>query len=114
MIINAQNSFEASKQILRIIYTIDYKYSSCNTLRYGYTYVYFSIEECRYSFSSVQYKNAKGLIRRYGKIDIEDVLNITATKYTFTQIAIRAIIKRKIMTYREFFDLMKLHNEWIE
>ena len=114
MVINAQNSFEASKQILRVIYTNDYKYSSYNALRYGYTYIYFSIEDCKYYFSSAQRKNASGLIRRYGRIDIEDVLNITATKYTFVQIAINAIIKRKIMNYREFFDLMKLHNEWIK
>lgn len=114
MVINAQNSFEASKQILRVIYTNDYKYSSNDALRNGYTYVYFSIEDCKYYFSSAQRKNASGLIRRYEKIDIEDVLNITATKYSFVQIAINAIIKRKIMNYREFFDLMKLHNEWIK
>jgi hypothetical protein len=83
MIVNAQNSFEASKQILRVIYAIDHKYSSYRALGYGYTYVYFSIVDCRYSFSSTEYKNASGLIRRYEKIDVEDVLNITATKYSF-------------------------------
>jgi hypothetical protein len=114
MIVNAQNSFEASKQILRVIYAIDHKYSSYRALGYGYTYVYFSIVDCRYSFSSTEYKNASGLIRRYEKIDVEDVLNITATKYTFAQIAIGAILSRKIMSHREFFDMVRSNFNWLE
>lgn len=114
MSINAINPLEASKQILRVIYATDYRYSSYRASQYGYTFIYFSPEHCRFHFESQQRKDSRGLIKRYSVIDMEEVIHITAHKYSFTQIAIGAIISRKFMTYREFFDLMKIHYDWID
>jgi hypothetical protein len=53
------------------------------------------------------------LIKRYGVIDAEDVITITAHKYSFTQIALGAILKRKFMTQAEFFEIAREHFDWI-
>ncbi|MDD2837383.1 MAG: hypothetical protein PHX59_00365 [Sulfuricurvum sp.] len=53
------------------------------------------------------------MIKRYGAVNIEEVIEITAIKYSFSQIAIGAIVSRKFMTYREFFDTVKDHYDWI-
>lgn len=114
MCINAINAPEASKQILRVICTTDYKQSRYRASQYGYTFVYFSAEYCRYHFESQQRKDSKGLIKRYGVVNIEEVIEFTAIKYSFSQIAISAIISRKFMTYREFFEIIRMHYDWIE
>lgn len=113
MCINAINAHEASKQILRVICTIDYKQSRYRASQYGYTFVYFSPENCRYYFESQQRRDSKGLIKRYGLVNIEDVIEITAIKYSFSQIAIGAIVSRKFMTYREFFEIVRVHYDWV-
>lgn len=41
------------------------------------------------------------------------MISITAIKYSFTQIAIGAIVSRKFMTYRKFFEIVKDHYDWI-
>lgn len=113
MRINAVTSHVAAKQILRLICTTDYKQSRYRASQYGYTFVYFSPEYCRYYFESQQRRDTKGLIKRYGIVNIEDAIEITAIKYSFTQIAIGAIVSRKFMTYREFFKIVKDHYDWV-
>lgn len=113
MSINAINALEASKQILQVIYATDYRHSSYMASRYGYTYVYFSPEHCKYYFEPQQRKDATGLIKRYGVIDSNEVIEITAHKYSFTQIAIGSVISRKFMTYKEFFGIAKAHYDWV-
>lgn len=106
MCINAISAHEASKQILRVICTTDYKQSRYRASQYSYTFVYFSPENCRYHFEPQQRRDTRGLIKRYAVLNIEDVIEITAIKYSFTQIAIGAIVSRKFMTYREFFEIV--------
>ena len=113
MCINAINAHEASKQILRVICTTDCKQSRYRASQYAYTFVYFSPESCRYHFESQQRKNSNGLIKRYRIVNIEEVIGITAIKYSFTQIAIGAIVSRKFMTHREFFEIVKAHYDWV-
>lgn len=60
----------------------------------------------KYSIESLQRKDATGLVKRYKKIDVEDIVNITASQYRFAEIVIGAILSRKIMNYREFFNLV--------
>jgi len=113
MRIEASNSHEASKQILRVIYSIDYKYTSQRASRYGYTFVYYSPSHAQFSFEQQQRKNGNTLIKRFGVIDAEDVIIITAHKYSFTQIVLGAILKRKFMTQAEFFEIAREHFDWI-
>ena len=112
MRINATNAHEASKQILRIIYTTDLN-QSCYKYTYGSTYVYFSIQRCRYSFSSMQLRDSREMIKRYQGLDCDDILHITACKYSFSEIAVSAILHRKIMTHREYFEIAREHFDWI-
>lgn len=114
MRIDAINGHEASKQILRVIFATDYNQTKYKPLRHGYTYVYYSPQSARFTFESLQRKKSTELIKRYQIIDAEDIVNITGYKYSFAQIAIGAIISRKLMTYREFFDIVKNHFEWLE
>lgn len=114
MNIKANNSHEASKQILRVIYSIDYKYTSKKASNYGFTFVYYSPSYAQFSFEQQQRKNCNALIKRYGVIDAEDVITITAHKYSFTQIALGAILKRKFMTQAEFFEIAREHFDWIK
>lgn len=113
MRIHADNAHEASKQILRILYTTDYRYASISSGQFGYTYVYFSVQRCRYSFEAQQRRVSEGLIKRYGVLDIEDIITTTACKYSFTQIAIGAVLSRKMMNHREFFEMIRDHFDWI-
>lgn len=113
MRINAINAHEASKQILRVIYSTDYNQSRYRASQYGYTFVYYSPNAARFSFETQQRKTPNELIKRYQVIDSEDIINTTAYKYSFSQIAIGAILSRKIMTYREFFEIVKVHYDWI-
>lgn len=113
MRINATNAHEASKQILRIIYTTDINQSRYKPNAYGATYVYFSIKYCRYSFESIQLRDARGMVKRYQELDCNDVLHVTACKYSFSQIAVSAILNRKIMTYKEYFEIAREHFDWI-
>lgn len=113
MRINATNAHEASKQILRIIYTTDLNQSRYKPNPYGATFVYFSIKHCRYSFDSMQLRDNRTMIKRYLGLDCNDALHITACKYSFSQIAISAILNRKIMTHREYFEIARDHFDWI-
>jgi hypothetical protein len=113
MRITATNAHEASKQILRIIYTTDLNQSGYKPNPYGSTFVYFSIKHCRYSFDSMQLRDSRTMIKRYQGLDCEDVLRITACKYSFSEIAVSAILHRKIMTHREYFEIAREHFDWI-
>lgn len=113
MRINAPNAFEASKQILRIVLTSDFHHSSYRGNSYGFIYVYFDAEKCKYSFESMQRKNSTELLKRYKSLDVDEVLKITATKYKFSQIAISAINHRRLMTHREFFEITRAHFDWL-
>lgn len=113
MRIIALNAHEASKQILRIVLTSDYHHASYRGNSYGFIYVYFNVERCRFSFEPMQRKNSTELLKRFKGLDVDDVLKITATKYKFSQIAIGAINHRKLMTHREFFEITKEHFDWI-
>jgi hypothetical protein len=114
MRITATNAHEASQQILRIIYTTDLNQSHYRPNPYGATFVYFSIKYCRYSFSSMQQRDAREMIKRYQELNCDDVLHVTACKYSFSQIAISAILNRKIMTHREFFEIAREHFDWLK
>lgn len=113
MRINAIDGHEASKQILRVIFATDYHQSRYKPVQFGYTYVYYSARSARFSFESVQRKMSNELIKRYQVLDSEDIINATANKYTFAQIALGSILSRKIMTHREFFEIVREHFEWI-
>lgn len=114
MRINATNAHAVSKQILRIIYTTDFNQSRYKPNPYGATFVYFSIKQCRYSFGSMQIRDSsREMIKRYQVLDCDDVLHVTACKYSFSQIAVSAILHRKIMTHREFFEIAREHFDWI-
>lgn len=114
MKITAQNHIEASKQILRVICSTDYNQSRHKPSPYGYTYVYYSPESAYYFFTSEQRIKTTGLIKRYRVLDVEDIINTTAFKYSFAQIAVGAILSRKIMSYREFFDLARNNFDWLD
>lgn len=64
-------------------------------------------------FEPQQRRDTKGLIKRYGVINVEDVIEITAIKCSFSKIAIGAIVSRKFMTYWEFFEIVRVHYGWI-
>lgn len=113
MRINAPDAHEASKQILRVVLTSDYHHAPYKGNFYGFIYVYFDVEKCRYSFEAMQRRNSTELLKRYRVLDVDEVLKITATKYTFTQIAIGAINNRKLMTHRGFFEIARAHFDWI-
>lgn len=114
MKIKAINGYEASKQILQVIYASDYNHSKYKPLVYGYTYVYYSPQLARFYFEKSQRKIPIGLIKRYIVLDTEDIIRTTANKYSFAQVALGAINSRKIMTYGEFFELVKNNFEWLE
>jgi hypothetical protein len=61
----------------------------------------------------MQLRDARDLIKRYEILDADDILHITACKYSFSQITVSAILNRKIMTHREYFEIMKEHFEWL-
>lgn len=113
MRINASSAHEASKQILRVVLTSDYHHAYYRGNSYGYIYVYFDVERCKYFFDSIQRNNSIQPLKRYRVLDVEEVLKITATKYKFSQIAIGAINHRKLMTHREFFEITKEHFVWV-
>lgn len=110
----SNNPFDAKKEILRIAYTSDYHYAGHKTSRYGAIYVYYSPERCRFSFDIDQRQNPTELIKRYKGIapDMEEVLNIVATKYTLPQIMIGAINARKMMSHKDFFSVFSNHYSW--
>jgi hypothetical protein len=88
MRINAPNAHEASKQILRVVLTSDFHHSSYRGNSYGFIYVYFNAEKCKYSFEAMQRRNSTELLKRYEVLEVNEVLKITATKYTFAQIGL--------------------------
>jgi hypothetical protein len=63
---------------------------------------------CRYSFEAMQRRNSTELLKRYEDLDVDEVLKITATKYTFSQIAIGAT-SRKAISKTGFFDIVRDH-----
>jgi hypothetical protein len=113
MKIKANNSHEASKQILRIVFTSDYHHADYRYSSHWYVFVYFDSSHCKFYFEQTQRVSSAGLIKRYKVIDMEDAIHITAMKYTFSQISVGAIIGRKLMSSKEFFDVAKEHFEWI-
>ena len=68
MCINAINNFEASKQILRVIFAADYNQSRYKPTQFGYTYVYYSARSARFTFESIQRKKSDDLIKRFGMV----------------------------------------------
>lgn len=114
MNIKADNAFEASKQILRIIYHADTKNRNLNHhSQYGYVFVYFSIDRCKFFIERTQRKHSTEMVMRCRIIEVDKILSIVATKYTFSQIAISSILNRKLMTYQEFFALARLNFNWV-
>lgn len=113
MKIKANNSHEASKQILRIVFTSDYHHAGYRYSSHWHVFIYFDASHCKFYFEQTQRASSAGLIKRYKIINMEDAIHITATKYTFSQISVGAIIGRKLMSSKEFFDVAKEHFEWI-
>lgn len=108
----ATNAHDAAMEVLSVIYNTDVKKYSYN--RYGYVFVYFHIDECKFYFEKQQRKKAIGLIKRYKEPDMKEILSITAHKYPFSAILIAGIINRKLMDYREFFQIAKDNFDWMK
>ena len=108
MLNKAKTSYEASRLLLEPIWRIDYK---SNPHRVGiiiFEYVYFDPVHCRYFFSDTQIGGQeKYLVKRYGMKDKYNAVEIVACKYPFAKLVLGAIVYRKLMGYREFFELVR-------
>lgn len=114
MKIKATSSIDASIQILKIVASSDYKYATNKWNQYGHIFVYFSVEHCKFFFETQQRKQSTEMIKRFsGNVDIDAIVYIAACKYTFSQIAVGAILSRKIMSPLDFFVIAKENFEWI-
>lgn len=114
MYIKASSSIDASMQILKIVASSDYKYATNKGNRYGHIFVYFSVEHCKFFFEIQQRKHSTEMIKMFsGNVDIDEIVYIAACKYRFSQIAVGAILSRKIMSPLEFFAIAKEHFEWV-
>lgn len=112
MRINAPNAHEASKQILRTIIATDYRQSGHKSNPYGYTFVYFDPERCRFYFECTQWRNPATLLKRYKVLDYEDIIEVAACKHTFSQVACGAVISRKMFSPIDYFQMIKNNFEW--
>lgn len=114
MKIIASNSTEASKQILRTVAESDYKYASNKGSFYRPVFVYFSSEHCRFYFEIQQRNRSTEMVKRFSSaVDLDEVISIVANKHTFPQIAVGAILSRKIMSPIDFFSIAREHFEWL-
>ncbi|MDX1295646.1 MAG: hypothetical protein R3302_05240 [Sulfurimonadaceae bacterium] len=112
MVITARTSFEASVQLLRVVWAVDYRSVSHRRGIIAVEYVYFDPVNCRFYFSDVQHADAKYLLKRYMNVDPSDAIRIAASKHSFCRILLGAVAYRKMFTYREFFEIVRTRPEW--
>ncbi len=112
MVISAKSPFEASVQLLKVVWAVDYRSVPHLGGIIAVEYVYFDPVACRFSFSDVQHADAKYLLRRYMQVDADDAVRIAATKHPFCRILLGAVAYRKMFTYREFFEIVRSRPEW--
>ena len=102
---------QASVQLLQVIWGTDYKCSWHPTGIIATEYVYFDPVHCRFYFRSEQErsdrKTIKQLVKRYGVYDSYDAIEIVSCKYSFSKLILGAVVYRKLISYREFFILVK-------
>ena len=74
-------------------------------------YVYFNPVQCRFYFRSEQERTDKDVVRqlvkRYSVNEPYNAVEIVATKYPFSKLILGAVVYRKIISYREFFNLVR-------
>jgi len=102
---------QASVQLLQIIWKTDYKNSWHPSGIVAVEYVYFDAVHCRFFFRDSQERSdrkiVRQLVKRYLVNEPYDAVQIVATKYPFSKIVLGAVVYRKLMTYREFFTLVR-------
>ena len=109
----ATTRYEASVELLRIVWAADYKSVPHPHGILSMEYVYFNPLRCRFGFSPHQIQaDARFLLKRYLGVDASEAVHIAATKYPFYLIALGAVTSRKMFTCREFFGLVKEKPEW--
>lgn len=113
MIITANTSYEVSVQLLRILWSVDYRNAYHRKGIIAKEYVYFDPMHCRFYFSDKQLSaKRKELIKMYLTVDAAEAIHITATKYPFYRIILGAVAYRKMFAYREYFELVRKKPEW--
>lgn len=109
------HKYQASIQLLQVIWTTDYKCSWHPTGIIATEYVYFDAVHCRFYFRSEQERTdkivIKQLIKKYSIHEQYDAIEIVATKYPFSKLILGAVVYRKIIGYREFFNLVRKNPE---
>lgn len=114
MKIKSSTAYEAKLELLRIIYTSDYHHAGYKYSAYGFVYVYYNAESARFYFESQQRKHSTELLKRFLKSPaMDECLQIAASKYTFSQIAIGACLSRKLLSQSEFFNIVKDRFDWV-
>jgi len=107
----ANTEQQASIQLLQVIWTTDYRSSWHPTGIVAVEYVYFDAVHCRFFFSSEQLRGDKvvvrQLVKRYMVSEPYNAVEIVATKYPFSKLILGAVVYRKIIGYREFFQLVR-------
>jgi len=107
----ANTQQQASVQLLQVIWRTDYKLSWHPTGIIATEYVYFDAVHCRFYFSSEQLRGDKEVVRqlvkRYSVNEPYDAVEVVATKYPFSKLILGAVVYRKIIGYREFFQLVR-------
>ncbi len=102
---------QASVQLLQVIWYTDYKCSWHPTGIIATEYVYFNPVQCRFYFRSEQERTDKDVVRqlvkRYSVNEPYNAVEIVATKYPFSKLILGAVVYRKIISYREFFNLVR-------
>ena len=107
---------KASIKLLQVIWVTDYRNSWHPSGVLATEYVYFDPVLCKFYFSSEQIRGSRKavrqLVKRYDVHKPYDAVKIVATKYPFSKIVLGAIVYHKLMTYREFFTLVRDKPEW--
>ena len=111
----ANTEHQASVQLLQVIWRTDYKCSWHPTGIVAMEFVYFDAVCCRFYFRSEQERTDKDVVRqlvkRYSVNEPYNAVEIVATKYPFSKLILGAVVYRKLISYREFFDLVRTKPE---
>jgi len=113
MKLEAKTSYQASIEILHYVWHIDYKYTTVTLTRTPFVFVYFDPNRCKFEIYKQQKLDTKYLIKRYTILDESDITGFVATKYPFYKILIGATSMRRLLSYREFFEIVRENPEWV-
>ena len=113
MKLQATSPFYASIEILQYVWHIDYKYANTSCKSAPFTFIYFDPNRCKFEFAKVQKLETKHLVKRYIFNGENEILEIVATKHPFYKILIGATSMRRLLSYREFFEIVRANPEWV-